>query len=392
MGLLQLDAVNVLCRSHYLPAFGRLGAYPRSLLDRLAWTGRPRALFEYWGHKASILPVSTHPLLRWRMEAARAHRWGGELRRWREVDPALHLAPWAVVSGMTRLSREQPRLVDEVLAVVRERGPVAAAEASPDGKRHGDGQDVGTGTMWNWNDAKIALEWLLYMGRVTTSSRRGFERIYDLSERVLPTAVLAAPAPDRAAAQRELLRIAARAHGVATARQLAEYFCLPGVETRARLDELVEAGELVPARVEGIPQRAYRWHAAEPPARCTARALLSPFDPLIWSRDRALALFGFHYRISIYTPAARRDHGFFVMPFLLGERLVARVDVRADRPAEALRVPVVNGEPGIDPRRVAAGLAAELRALARWLELPRIAVGGRGDLASALSRALGPGA
>jgi hypothetical protein len=390
VAVLQLDPVNVLCRSHYLPLFARLGPYPRDLLDRMCWGERGRELFEYWGHQASLLPMRWFPLLRWRMAAAARQQWGGDLRGWRTwLDPALRLAPWAVISGMGRLATEQPGLLDEVLAVVAKRGPVAAVDASPDGRRHGDGSDLGTGVMWNWHDAKIALEWLFYLGRVTTATRRNFHRLYDLTDRVIPADVRGAPAPGQPDAQRELVRIAARALGVATVKQLRSYFFIPAEDATARVTELVDAGELVPVRVDGLAQQMYLWPQASAPTRVRARALLSPFDSLIWDRDRTLRLFDFPYRISIYTPVAERVHGFYVLPFLLGERLVARVDLRAERDRSVLAVPAVHAEPGVSRREVAAELADELRLMAGWLELDRLEVGERGDLAAELSRAVG---
>jgi uncharacterized protein YcaQ len=395
VGVLQLDSVNVVCRSHYLPLFARLGPYPRTLLDQMAWAGR-RELFEFWAHAASMLPLSTYPLLRWRMQAAAAWVWDGwsspraptrppaDFRT--SWDPAIQ-APWAVIEGMTRLTWERPGLVDAVLAVVAERGPLAAAEANPDGQRRG-GPAAEGGRMWNWQDAKIALEWLFCTGRVTTATRRNFERIYDLAERVLPAEALAAPTPSQDDAQRELLRIAARAHGIATERQLREYFRLPAEHARARVAALVEAGELTPVRVEGTPQPMYLWSAAPVPSRVRARALLSPFDSLIWDRDRTLRLFDFHYRISLYTPAASRTHGYYVMPFLLGDRLVARVDLKADRQQSALQVRAAHAEPGVGVAEVAAELAAELRLMAAWLELERVVVSGPGDLGPPLAAAL----
>jgi hypothetical protein len=243
--------------------------------------------------------------------------------------------------------------------------------------------------MWNWHDTKIALEWLFYMGKVTTAARRGFERVYDLTERVLPADVLAAPTPRPDDAQRELVRIAARAQGVATERQLREYFHLPAQYAQERIEELVDAGELLPVRVEGFSQLLYRWSAAAEPERLNARALLSPFDSLIWDRDRTFRLFGFHYRISIYTRADERTQGYYVMPFLLGDRPVARVDLKADRQGSALLVEAVYGEPKVDARKIARALAVELLAMARWLELDRVRVRRRGDLARPLSVAVG---
>lgn len=398
VGVLQLDALNVLCRSHYLPVFARLGTYPRELLDQMCWGGQQRELFEYWGHAASLLPMPTYPLLRWRMHAAERWDWN----QWSSntqppadwsasLDPALRAAPWAVIVGMTRLAKTRPRLVDDVLALVAERGPIRARDADPDGRRRSAADpdpDPTTGRMWNWQDAKIALEWLFYMGKVTTAQRRNFERAYDLTERVIPADIIAAPTPSREDAQRALIRIAARAHGVATEKQLRDYFHLPAAHARAGVAELVAADELLPVRVEGVSQQLYLWPDAAMPPRAHARALLSPFDSLLWDRDRTLRLFAFHYRISIYTPAAQRTHGYYVLPFLLGDRLVARVDVRADRQQAALLVPAAHAEPETDEADVAAALADELRLLADWLELDRVLTDGQGNLGPTLARAL----
>jgi uncharacterized protein len=392
VGVVQLDATNVLCRSHYLPFFARIGPYPRGLLDQMSWGAAGRELFEYWGHKASLLPLATQPLLRWRMEAAERHDWQrwDPAQPWRaNLDPALHLAPWAVIEGMLRLAGERPGLVADVLAAVAQRGPVTARELGSTARRRDSGRPGEGGRMWNWHDAKIALEWLFYTGKVTTATRRNFERVYDLTERVIPAAVLARPAPSQDEAQRDLVRIAARALGVATERDLRDYFHLPPEQAKARVAELAETGELVPVRVEGLAPPLYLWPAAQIPRRVDARALLSPFDSLIWERyaawDRTLALFGFDYRIGIYTRAAERTRGYYVLPFLLGDRLVARVDLKADRPGSALLVRSALAEPGAGPQ-VAGELAEELRLLASWLELDRVVVAGPGNLGPALSR------
>jgi uncharacterized protein len=359
IGLLQIDSVNVLSRSHYLPVFSRLGPYPRELLDRLAWGGRGRELFEYWAHEASLIPLRLHPHLRWRMERARQEAWG----------------------GMMRLARDKPDFVDKVRALVAESGPIGAGTVEAERPRRAGG-------MWNWHDGKIALEWLFYAGEVTTATRRNFERLYDLTERVLPAEVLATPTASLAAGQRELIRVAARAYGVATERDLRDYFRLRPAESQARVAELVEAGELLPVAVAGWRQPAYLWPEARLPRRVAARALLSPFDSLIWERDRAERIFGFRYRIEIYTPAHKRIHGYYVLPFLLGEQLVARVDLKADRQAGVLLVQAAYGEQLLPPGAVAVELAAELAAMAGWLGLDGVAVNGRGDLAPELAAAL----
>jgi uncharacterized protein YcaQ len=354
VGLVQIDSVNVLQRAHYLPLFSRLGPYDTALLDRAAHYA-PRRLFEYWGHEASLLPVALQPALRWRMERAADEAWG----------------------GMRRIHRDRPELVAQVLEEVRARGPVAASEVLEEER------PKRTGPWWDWSDVKRAFEWLFWSGRITSARRRGFERLYDLPERVLPAAVIAAPTPAIEDAQRELVRVAARALGVAAERDLRDYFRLGVVEARERVAELVEAGELWPVEVEGWRVPGYLDPAARLPRRVSARALVGPFDSLVWERARAERLFGFRYRIEIYVPAPKRVHGYYVLPFLLGDRLVARVDLKADRKAGALRVQAAHAEPDAPPD-TAAELRAELGSMAAWLGLERIEVVPRGDLAPAL--------
>ncbi len=364
VGILQLDSVNVFCRTHYLPVFSRLGPYPRDTLDTLtAHTSGPvrRELFEYWAHEASLVPVELQPLLRWRMARVDDDAWG----------------------GMVRVARDFPGLLDEVRRLVAENGPVRANETGVARPARRPGE------MWNWHDGKVALEYLFWAGEVTAARRVNFERLYDVPERVLPTEVLATPTPTVDDAQRELVRIAARAYGVATEPDLGDYFRLPRAESKARVAELVEAGELLPVAVEGWRQPAYLWPDARRPRRVTARALLSPFDSLIWFRDRTERLFGFRYRIEIYTPAAKRVHGYYVLPFLLGESLVARVDLKSDRQAGVLRVQGAYLEDGHDPHHVATELAEELAITAAWLGGlgGGVEVAPRGDLAPALAAA-----
>jgi uncharacterized protein YcaQ len=359
VGLLQIDSVNVLQRAHYMPLFSRFGPYDTELLDRASHYA-PRRLFEYWGHEASLLPVALHPLLRWRMERAAEEAWG----------------------GMRRIHRDRPELVAQVLEEVRERGPVAASEVLEHEKPER------TGPWWDWSDVKRAFEFLFWSGRISSARRRGFERLYDLPERVLPAEVVAAPAPAEADAQRELVRIAARSLGVAAERDLRDYFRLGADEARERVAELAEAGELWPVEVEGWRGTAYLDPAARMPRQVSARALVGPFDSLIWERARVERLFGFRYRIEIYVPAPKRVHGYYVLPFLLGDRLVARVDLKADRQGGALRVQSAFAEPGA-PAETAAELRAELEAMAGWLGLERIDVVPRGDLAPALRSTAG---
>lgn len=341
LGLHQIDSVNVVARAHYLPAFSRLGPYDTALLDRAAWgPSSKRTLFEYWAHEASLLPLDLHPLLRWRMVRADEGRAGyGSMRAY---------------AGERR---------GEALAIldrIRGEGPLAAS----------DFESSRTG-WWEWSDAKRSLEWLFYAGHVTTRTRRrSFERVYDLTERVIPAAVLGFPTPDEADAQVELTGIAARALGVATAGELRDYFRLNPEDGRGAVERLVGEGVLLPARVPGWPA-AFLHRDARIPRRVRTRALLAPFDPLVWERGRAERLFGFRYRIEIYTPAAKRRHGYYVLPFLLDEALVARVDVKADRQAGRLLVHAVHLEPNAPPH-TREELAAELRLMADWLGLDAV--------------------
>jgi uncharacterized protein YcaQ len=357
-GLLQMDSVNVLVRAHYMPLFSRLGAYPLDLIDSTA-KGRKRLLFEYWAHEASLLPVETWPLMRWRMErAARGER---------------------IYKGVAKFGRDHADYIERVFRELVERGPVAASEF--DGER-------GVGGWWGWSNAKAALEWLFWTGRITAAERRpSFERVYDLPERALPAAVVNAPEIPEADAHRELLRISARALGVATATDLRDYFRLAPQDVKARVPELVESGELVPVKVDGWAQQAYLFAGARQPRSVEASALLSPFDPLIWERARTERLFGFRYRIEIYTPAEKRVHGYYVLPFLHGDSLAARVDLKADRKESVLRVLSAFAEPGA-PDGAAAALARELHRMAGWLGLERVDIARSGDLAPDLRDAV----
>lgn len=354
LGVVQLDSVNILQRSHYLPAWSRLGAYDTAALDRLSHEA-PRRLFEYWGHEASLLPVATQPLLRWRMARAAEHA-------------------WKLVRGV----RRKKTLLDRVLGAVRDGGPLRVADI---------GGKASSG-WWSWSDEKIAIEWLFYSGHVTAARRKGFERLYDLPERVLPEAVLAAPTPTERDAIRALLDRSARALGVATADDLRDYFRIKGPLAKPAIAELVEQGALVPVVVEGWNKPAYRHRDAVAAAIDRDRgALLSMFDSMVWCRARTERLFGMRYRIEIYTPVEKRVYGYYVLPFLLGDALVARVDLKADREAKALRVLAVHGEPGA-PRDAPAALARELTAIAAWLGLERIDVTRKGDLAAKLASAM----
>ncbi|WP_077383415.1 winged helix-turn-helix domain-containing protein [Mesorhizobium prunaredense] len=353
-GLLQIDSVSAVVRAHYMPLYSRLGPYPLALLDNAAVT-RQRKVFEYWAHEASFLPVETYPLMRWRME--RAER-GEEM-----------------YNGLAKWGRERAAYIEDIYREVVERGPIAASAL--------EGQK-GSGGWWGWSDAKHAFEWLFWAGRITTASRRGFERLYDLPQRVLPPAILALPVPAPEDAHRELLRISARAHGVATAGDLRDYFRLSPADIKGRIEELVDAGDLLPVRVEGWDKTAYLHKDARFPRKIKARALLAPFDPVVFERARTERLFDFRYRIEIYTPAEKRQYGYYVLPFLLGDRIVARIDLKADRPAGVLRVHAAYAEPSAPPQ-TAAELFEELQLMQGWLGLERIEVTPAGDLGSALA-------
>jgi len=344
LSLHQIDSVNVLARAQYLPAFSRLGSYDRTLIDRAAWGRRSeRRLFEYWAHEASLLPLDLHPLLRWRM--ARADR--GE-------------AGW---TGLRPFAIERRSEAESVLHRIRAEGPMAASDFEEGKGRSG---------WWEWGDIKRALEWLFWAGHITTATRRAnFERVYDIPERVIPHAILALPTPSEADAHRLLIARAAQACGIATATDLRDYFRLGLAETRAAIVDLVAEGILLPVTVAGWTSPAYLHRDARRAQRIAGQALLAPFDPLIWERSRTERLFGYRYRIEIYTPAEKRIHGYYVLPFLLGEHLVARVDLKADRAAVRLLVQSVHIEP--DARAdTRSRLDDALGMMADWLGLATV--------------------
>jgi hypothetical protein len=360
LGVVQIDSVNVVSRTHYLPAFARLGAYPRQMLESVAWA-KKRPLFEYWAHEASLLPLASQPLFRWRMQDA--HDGAG------------------VWKGVARFLRERRDFVDRVLDEIATRGPMSASELEMGQK--------GEGGWWGWSDAKRAVECLFWTGELTTATRRGtFERVYGLPEKVLPKAIVQAPTPSREEAQRQLLRIAVRAMGVGTAFDLRDYFRMPVADAKARTAELVEAGELVPVTVKGWREPAYMDPAARRPRRVDAQALLSPFDNLIWYRERTERMFGVRYRIEIYTPAHKRTHGYYVLPFLEGDALTAKVDLKSDRKAGVLIVQASQAEPWAS-EATPVRLAQELKLMAGWLGLQSVRVERKGDLAGALGDAVG---
>lgn len=350
VGVVQIDSVNVLVRSHYLPFFSRLGPYDVALVDR-ARDRAPRRLVEYWAHEASLVPPATWPLLTFRMDRAAQDAWG----------------------GMVRVAAEHPGLVEAVHAEVEERGPLTSREVE---RALAHDQPRSTGHWgWNWSLVKQALEHLFWAGRISSAGRTAqFERRYASLRVVAPPAVRdtwvdPSRRPTEGEAALEMVRIAARAHGVASELCLRDYFRLRSAQVRPAVERLVADGELEPVEVVGWRRPAWRHVEARLPRRVEGRALLSPFDSAVWQRERVEELFGFRYRIGIYTPAAQREHGYYVLPFLHGERFVARCDLKADRAAGVLQVRQVTWEPGADGADHLA-LHEELEAMADWLGLP----------------------
>jgi uncharacterized protein YcaQ len=359
VGLIQIDSVNVLVRSQELPLFSRLGSHDRSLIPSATKAGE---LFEYWGHEATHVRTEHHRLWRWKMEQS------------------VH-GPWRSAEELLKRRRGY---VEEVFQRVVAEGPLAAGDLSERTEKKG--------SWWDWDHAKLALEYLFMCGRLTATRRvNDFARLYDLPERVIPAEYLRAPTPSAHDAQRELLDIAGRSVGVGTVRDIADYFRLKTTVAKPRIDELVESGRLLPAVVHGSNQKVFVHAEARLPRVVEARALLSMFDPVVWFRPRAEWLFDFHYRIEIYTPASQRRYGYYVLPFLLGDQLVARVDLKADRTNGTLLVPGAFAEKGVDPKIAAPALAEELREMADWLNLDSIRVGTRGDLARPVRSALAAG-
>ena len=359
LGLVQIDSVNVLTRSHELPFLARLGPYDRAALA--GWLWGSGEVFEYWDHEASLVPVARHPLLRWRMHGNDA--WG----------------------GMLTTATKHPDLLDQLLDAVRERGPVTLAELDHLGDAIKRGK-AAPGNMWNWSVAKKGIEWLFWRGQVSAVRNPStFTRHYVLPERVVPAEVLAAPTPSDDDAMKELLLLGARSHGVGTARCLGDYHRLNIVTSRRLLAELVAEGALRSVAVEGWKQPAFLHPDARLPRHVRASALLSPFDSLVWERQRTEQLFDFRYRIEIYVPAAQRVHGYYVLPFLNDGRLVARIDLKADRQARRLLVRGAYAEPTWDAERDLAPLVERLTEMAEFLDVSAIAVEPRGDLAAALA-------
>jgi uncharacterized protein YcaQ len=358
--VLQLDSVSVAVRAHYAPVFSRLGPYDRDVLDRAAWSHSakaPRLLVEYWAHEAALMAVDDWPLLRWRMRQYRQGRWGKEI------------------------VAKNPQLVDDVIAAVTELGPSTAGqieaflESEPTGRK---------GPWWDRSDTKWVAEALFASGVLTTATRVGFARHYDLSERVLPPQVMAREVDDDEAV-RELSLRAAGALGVATEADIRDYFRLGASQVKPALAQLVSEGELEQVEVQGWSAPAYLRAGQSIPRTDRGTALLCPFDPLVFFRPRVERLWDFHYRIEIYTPAPKRKFGYYVWPFLLDGQLVGRVDLKAERARDALHVVGAFTEDGHDRSHVAPALAKELNAMAEWLGLAAVTVGDRGDLATPLA-------
>ncbi|MCU1515196.1 MAG: hypothetical protein JWO10_2286 [Microbacteriaceae bacterium] len=357
LNLLQIDSVNVFERSHYLPVFARFGAFDKAKLDALTFA-RGGPYLEYWAHEAAIIPVQMWPLFRWRME---------QLRQKYSSKPE----GWVASNGP---------MLDWLRAELAARGPLAASEIEHDANtRHGP--------WWGWSDVKRGLEYLFSFGEVVSAGRNRFERSYALAEQLLPSEVMSAEV-SKAEAIRELVRLSSQAHGIGTLRDLSDYFRLSQADTKAAIDDLVDAGELLPVTVPGWNRAAWLHRDARIPRRIETAALLSPFDPIVWERERALRMFGFHYRIEIYTPAPKRIFGYYSLPILLDDALVGRIDLKSDRQNGVLRVQSAWTEPDA-PAATAARIAPLLRATAAWQKLDRVEVMHRGDLAPALAAELG---
>ncbi|NNE09175.1 MAG: winged helix-turn-helix domain-containing protein [Gemmatimonadetes bacterium] len=350
IGLLQLDSVNVLERSHYLPVFARLGHYDRAALDR--YTSHSREIFEYWAHEASLIPAAQYPLMRFRMNS----------NRWEK-----RLATWA---------KEERDYIAAVLGEIRERGPLSVSDLEDPGGR--------TGPWWGYQKGKIALEWLFGRGDLTAYRGSNFKRVYEIPERYVPEPHYNEPPPAKEDAMRALLVDSARHHGVGTARDLADYYRLHVPTSRKLLHDIAAEGLLEPVAVEGWKEPAWLHPESKRPRAVQGSALLSPFDSLVWERARTERLFDFRYRIEIYVPKPKRVHGYYVLPFLMDGELVARVDLKADRKASKLLVQSAFLEEGRPAEKTAARLADDLVDLAHWLGLQDVVVGRKGNLVTAL--------
>jgi uncharacterized protein len=356
--LLQIDSVNVLTRSHYLPLFSRLGNYDRAALDRRTLNIKNRETFECWAHEASLVRMDLHPLMRWRMDRA--------------------LKGESTYNAMSKFAKDEKAYLKRVLAFVKSHGPTAQSDL-PD-------KSKGEGGWWGWSKGKLALECLFAQGLLTTAKRESFERFYDLPERVIPADVLALPTPPEREAMLRLIDLSGAALGVGTEFDLRDYFRLPVADANRAVKDAVEAGILTPVTVEGWKPQAYLHSSAKIPRKVHASTLVTPFDPICWDRPRAERLFNFHYRIELYTPALKRKFGYYVLPFLMGETFAGRVCLKADRESGTLRANAIHHEADVDPAETAENLAIEIKRLAAWLALPEIEIRKSGNLAAELAK------
>jgi uncharacterized protein len=359
LNLLQIDSVNVLVRSHYLPLYARLGDYDRNALDKRCFDNTHRKFFECWAHEASLVPLSLHPLMRWRMH--RAQRGDG------------------IYTHMDNFGREQKSFLKSTLAHIQKNGPIRSADVPGGGKSKG--------SWWGWSKGKLALETLFDQGLLTAATRQSFERIYDIPERVIPADVLNQPTPAETDTFRTLIEKSAIALGIATEIDLKDYFRLPVAEARKALAENVEAGVLQTVSVDGWKQKAYAHRDTKLPKSAGATTLLSPFDPLVWNRDRAERLFNFHYRIELYTPEQKRKFGYYVLPMLHGEKLIGRFCLKADRATSTLKVNASHHENGVELASISQPVREELQRMAKWLGLEKVTINNIGNLAPRLRQA-----
>ena len=346
LGVIQIDSVNVLVRSQELPLFSRLGNHDRNAIPKAT---ESQKIFEYWGHEAAHLPVEIHPLFRWKMEAARL----GKARHW----------------GLTSFYDDNKALVKRMLKHVETNGPTTSRELSTRTEKRGADKK----TWWDWDESKTALEYLFLTGQLMSRGRgTDFARIYDTPERVLPQQVLDAPTPAEHEARKQLLVRSAIAQGVATAGDLADYYRQKPAAVKPLIAELLEEGELRTVAVDGWTENAFVHRSAKLPKQLHATALLSPFDSLVWCRPRNERLYGFHYRIEIYTPKEKRKFGYYVLPFMMNGQMVGRVDLKADRANSKLLVHSVHTEKGVKRSNISDALDTELRTMALWLELDKV--------------------
>jgi uncharacterized protein len=358
--LLQIDSVNVLTRSHYLPLFSRIGNYDRTALDKRTLHQKSRSHFECWAHEASLVRMELHPLMRWRMN--RAHKGDG------------------IYKSMRDFAHSEKAYLKNLLKFVASHGPTAQSDL-PD-------KSKGEGGWWGWSKGKLALETLFAQGLLTTAKRESFERFYDLPERVIPSEILNLPTPSERDAILHLIDLSGQALGVGTAFDFRDYFRLPVADAKHATDAAVEAGILKPITVEGWKSPAYLHHAAKIPRKTVAEALVTPFDPICWDRDRTERLFNFHYRIELYTPQHKRKFGYYVLPLLMGETFAGRVCLKADRETGTLRANHIHHEQFADIAEASSSMATELRRMATWLQLPNVDVMKSGNLAKYVSGAL----